>query len=323
MNARNHLSTKVLGLVVSIVVPTLSACGGGGGTPLTVTTYCSQWATAQCGIAVSCVSTMADCETAATAQCMSQATAAQASGVRVFTPGNVSRCVSETTTVYKKMSGITLTDLATVADDCNYVFQGAVAKMKPCTTKYDCTGGLGSTSCDKGVCATPATKAKGVDCSGPGEICATGSYCAKDTADMFYTCLAKGAAAAACDAATPCVEALHCVAGKCVTRAGQGELCATNDDCSTTAPYCDPYAGYKCAASLSFSSGSTSCTEFFTPPAPPTSNGTAGTSGGTAGAGGGDAAAGASGGTAGADGAAGVDGSDASTTDAGDAATTG
>jgi hypothetical protein len=316
MNTRNRLSTKVFfGLVVSIVVPTLSACGGGSGTSLTVPTYCSQWATAQCGIAVSCVSTMADCETAATAQCMSQATAAQASDVRVFTPGNVSRCVNETAAVFKKMSGITITDLSTVADDCNDVFQGSVAKMKPCTTKYDCVGGLGTMICDKGVCATPSTKAKGTDCSGPGETCATGSYCAKDTADMFYTCLAKGAAAATCDAATPCLETLHCVAGKCVTRAGQGESCATNDDCSATVPYCDPYAGYKCAASLSFSSGSTSCTEFFTPPAPPAGN--------VNDAGAGDGAAGATGGTDGAaDGAADV-GSDASTTDAADAATTG
>ena len=293
MNVRKPLSKSTLpGILMAGLITLAVSCGGGSSKPPMVSDFCQMWAAALCQIADSCLTSKTDCESKALIECQAQATSDQASGVRIFTPANMARCVNETSTVFKKMSGITTTDLDTVADYCNYVFQGTVAKLAACTTKYDCAGTVDAVICDKGVCAASATKAAGAGCSDPGAVCTTGSYCSKGTT-QFYTCMPKGKATDACDDSTPCLETLRCSAGKCVARVDIGGACASDDDCSTTAPYCDPYAGYKCAASLSFSSGSTSCTNFFSPSTP---DGGAAGAGGAPGAAGADGAAGAIGG---------------------------
>jgi hypothetical protein len=316
MNTRNRPSTKVFfGLVVSIVVPTLSGCGGGGGTPLTISDFCQQKATAECaGIAGLCSISTMDCVTAREAVCMSFVTAVNVPP-RVFVPGNVAACVSKTKSVYAE-SLIKPADLDTVNDVCNYVFQGPAAELTACTTKYDCKNE--KDICDKGECATQSNVAAGAQCANFGQVCPATQYC--KTVGAAMTCVAKGAMGAACDAADPCdaTKMLTCgAAGTCVAQSISGGACTTDADCvstgSTAAPYCNPYASNRCGAGLTFSAGSASCSAY------------SGTTGGTAGAGGGTA--GAAGGTAGAaggsDGAAGAGGSDAGATDAGDAATTG
>jgi hypothetical protein len=332
MNPRNQLSTKIiLGLVASIVIPTLSpGCGGGSAKQMTVSDFCTQYAAAVCNFTSRCGQspTLTDCEDAETTLCNANATSAQAAGVRAFTPANVAKCVNATTSMVKMTAAITPTVMSTTSDDCNYVFQGSVASGMPCTSKYDCKGGEGSAICDKGVCAAPATKAAGAGCSDAGAICAAGSFCTKGT-NSFYTCVAKGAAGATCDAATPCLESLRCGAdGKCTDRIAAGGTCTSNDDCVTAAPYCDVYAGYICDTGLLFAPGSSSCTNFDKGTAPPNvtgtggSGGSAGGAGGSAGAAGGsDGAAGSGGASGGSDGAAGATGgaggSDAGDTDAG------
>jgi hypothetical protein len=332
MNKRNRPSAKVfLGLVVSILVPTLSACGGGSGSPLTVDDFCTQKAQAECsGVAGLCSISLMACETARKTVCTSFVTAVDVTP-RVFVPGNVAACVSKTKSVYAE-SLIKPADLDAVDDVCNYVFQGAAAELTACTTKYDCKNK--KDICDKGECATQTNVAAGAQCANFGAVCPAAQYCKAVGAAM--TCVAKGAMGAACDAADPCdaTKMLTCgAAGTCVAQSVSGGACTTDADCvsvgATAAPYCNPYASNKCGAGLTFSAGSASCSAYAG-----SATGTAGAAGGTAGAGGGsDGAAGATGGADGAAGATGgidgavdavdVPGLDASPIDAVDAAITG
>ena len=98
--------------------------------------------------------------------------------------------MNKTNAVYAKAlsSQATPTDLADMDDVCAYVFQGD--STTTCTVKYDCAG---NKICDKGFCADKVTKNKGQPCGNPGEVCATGSYCAPDPAatNANPVCLAK------------------------------------------------------------------------------------------------------------------------------------
>ncbi|HSZ80995.1 MAG TPA: hypothetical protein VLA14_01875 [Polyangia bacterium] len=305
MNTRNRPSAKVfLGLVVSIVVPTLSACGGGGGSPLTVDDFCTQKAAAECGVASLCAVSATDCETVRKAACTSFVATVNIAP-RVFVPGNVAACVSKTKSVYAEAL-IKPADLDAVVDICNFVFQGPAAELAACTTKYDCKNE--KDLCDKGHCATQTNVAANAQCANFGQVCPTTQYCSTVAAAMM--CVAKGALGAACDATTPCdaTKMLTCgAAGMCVMQSASGGACTTDADCLAAAPYCNPYAGNRCGAGLTFSAGSASCSAY----------------GGTASATGTAGATGTTDGAAGATGAAGAGGSDASTTDAADAATTG
>jgi hypothetical protein len=238
------------------------SCGGGGSSkPVTVADFCAQKAQQECQVAGICGAatlTVSDCESQRAAVCMTAAGAVQSP--RVFVPGNIAKCVNTAKTVYAKTTGITPTDLNSVTDACNYVFQGNVDKLGACTVKYDCTG---ARICDKGKCADMTTKAAGAQCLDFGAVCATGSYCANDPTTMVLTCLPKAARGATCDAATPCQEALRCFGGKCTDPKASGETCSTSDDCvSTGTPYCDPFAGGTCDMGLFFAPQSASCHGF-------------------------------------------------------------
>src|SRR5437899_5019588 len=114
----------------------VAGCGGGGSSkPLTVADFCDQKATQECQIVSRCAPlTQADCKAQRTALCMQFATASQ-TAPRVFTAGNVGRCIDKVKSVYAQASAITPTQLSDLADLCNYVFQGNVDKLMPCTVK--------------------------------------------------------------------------------------------------------------------------------------------------------------------------------------------
>jgi hypothetical protein len=294
---------------------TLAACGGGSSKQQTVSDFCMQYAAAVCNVTAACgsVPSTATCEATEMANCNSSASMATQPGVRVFTAGNVSSCISMTTSIYKQNTPITPTQMEAQIDACAYVFQGTVPKGMPCTTKYDCAGKV---ICDKGVCATQTNKNKGDGCSDAGAVCAAGSFCQKGT-NGFYTCVAKGAANAACDDSTPCLETLRCSASKCTDQVAAGGACANNDDCVSAAPYCDKFAGGTCDTGLRFAPGSASCAQFATPTG---AGGAGGAVDGGAGMGGAGGASGAAGGGTDASGAGGADatgagGSDGGTTD--------
>jgi hypothetical protein len=257
-------SWKLLGSFVVVAAACVSlwipGCGGGGSsTPITVGAFCQQKADKECQVTTRCGNaTPSACSLQRVAVCMAFANAATVAP-RVFHPENVNACVNKTNSVYTKATAILPSDLADLDDVCNYVFQGN--STTTCAVKYDCA--TASKICDKGRCADKVTKNKDQLCGNPGEVCATGSYCKLDTASTTYTCVAKGAQGAACDAATPCVEALRCDStATCQPRANPTETCATNDDCATTAPYCDPYIGHKCDSGLSFGGGAAACVDY-------------------------------------------------------------
>jgi hypothetical protein len=311
MNLRARLTTMML---LGAMSPLLaSSCGGGGSAkPATVTDFCDAYAAAVCQVSNACGGdpSVDTCKAAQKMNCAAMAMNATASGMRVFTPANMSACTSLTNNLYSQNTPITPTQMDAATDKCNYVFQGTVMKGASCTTKYDCAGTPGTVICDKGVCATQTLKNLGDGCSDAGAVCNTGSYCKMGT-NGFYTCVAKVGATMACDATTPCLESLRCSSlGKCTDRVGMGMMCASNSDCASTAPFCDPFAnGGTCDAGLRFAPGSASCAQFgMSTGAAGMSGGAAGMTGGTAGAAGGTAgsdggAAGAGGGAAGSDGA--------------------
>jgi hypothetical protein len=316
MNLRTRPTTMML---LGLLAPILTAsCGGGGAKPLTTGDFCKMWAGAVCQISSHCGATLTldACTTAGIAQCMDEATRATSGGVRAFTAANVGTAVSTAMSVFAKTAPIPPTDLAKVANTASYVFQGTVAKMATCTSKYDCAGAEDAVICDKGVCAASATKASGAGCSDPGAVCDTASYCSKGTTG-FYTCVVKGDQGATCDGATPCKTTLACLSGKCATPVAAAGDCTSDGDCISTAPYCDVFAGGACDTGLLFAPGSESCKSFFSPS-------TIMHDGGAGGGGGGGSGGGGAGGAGGSTDATGAGGSTDATgaggsTDAGDA----
>ena len=108
---------------------------------------------------------------------------------------------------------------------------------------------------------------------------------------------------------------LRCSNGTCTDRVAAQAACLTNDDCVSTAPYCDPAAGMRCDPGLSFSASSPSCCAFGGTGAGCSGTGGAGGTTGSAGAGGTTGSAGA-GGTTGSAGAGGTTGTGGGNQDA-------
>jgi hypothetical protein len=262
---------------LALLAPLGAGCGGGGGAaPLTEDTFCEQKAQKECQVTAKCGTATSACVVQRAAQCHIVAGMSK-TPPRVFHPENVSKCVSQTATVYAK-SVITPTDLAQMDDVCAYVFQGD--SEAGCAVNYDCKG---TKICDKNLCATKVMKNRGALCGNPGEICVAGSYCAVDSVSGALTCLAKGAMSAVCNAATPCLETLRCDAtsGMCAPLRMPNEGCASSSECPAAAPYCDPYVGNKCDIGLSFApTAVAACADYG-----------GGSSSGTGGASGNDAAA--------------------------------
>ena len=277
----------------------LAGCGGGGSSkPTTEADFCAQKAEAECQVTDRCVTDKAACKTERVALCTTFVANAKASGKRSFKTGNIGACISKTMSTYAKTAGITPKDLADVDEVCQYVFQGSgKVNVDHCDVKYDCADKV---VCDKTFCATPSSpKAVDATCAGPGDICATGAYCAANTAGVMV-CIAKGAAGDACDAGKPCVESLRCTAlGTCGDRVAAAGSCVSNDDCVSTAPFCDPSAGNKCDLGLSFAPGSASCADFGGDGSTPGTGGTGGAGGGTGGGAGGRGGTGGAGGSSG------------------------
>src|SRR6266498_480235 len=257
----------------------LAGCGGGGSSkPLTESDFCSQKADAECQVTDQCVTEKDACKAKRMTTCTAFVAQAKASGKRVFVPGNIGNCINKTKNVYAKTTEITPSEMADVNDACNYVFQGdGEVNVDMCDVKYDCKDKV---ICDKGFCAM--SKNVTTTCGNPGDICPTGQYCAANASNIMV-CMPKGASGDTCSATAPCTEDLRCAESKCTERVGMAGACTSNDDCSSVAPFCDPYAGNKCDKGLSFSAGSTSCGDF----GGTSSTGTAGNGGGTAGTGGG------------------------------------
>jgi hypothetical protein len=329
MNLRTRPSTMML---LGLLSPILAAsCGGGGAKPLTEDDFCTQKAAKECAVANTCSTTADACQAARKQLCTTWVSSIKtADAQRMFHSENVAACVSKAGSVYA-LTTIKPSDLSDLDDVCNYVFQGAVAKLAACMTKYDCKD-RGATICDKGFCADKVVKGTDLQCSDLGAVCSATQFCTMVGPTM--KCVNKKGTGETCDATTPCDDTrmLRCTGGACGPLLKLNDKCCSDADCAATAPYCNPYAGYECTTGLTFATHSPSCSAFgdtmATAPAgtPTCTTGAAGTGGGGAGGGGAGGGAGGAGGAGGSGGS----GSDAAAgaggaTDAGgsDAADTG
>lgn len=249
-----------LGLGVSFAVALLACSSEDDSNKFPDTaSFCTQYATEECQVAARCAAPTSTCQNLRQADCQSFATQAT-TGTRKYTPGNAQACIDKLHDVYGGANGgsaITPQQMNEINDVCSRVFSGTVDKGGQCTTSYDCSNGR---VCDKNVCADQNTKNQGDFCGNPGETCASGSYCTAAGGGM--QCVADGQQGAACGAnLAPCAPNLRCD-NTCGPRFQAGTLCASNDDCDPSAPYCDPNIGNKCDLGETFAAGAPACKDF-------------------------------------------------------------
>ncbi len=243
---KRWLTTAVLTGVLSV------ACTASQGDKYpTYDTMCDDVAAHECQVAGRCVVSADACKTARKKVCLDGAAAAIQAGRR-YTAARAEDCVNKSKETYA-LTSITPTDKGTLDDVCQRVYAGSADKGGTCKTSYDCSGSL---VCDKGHCGEKTEKKKGDGCANPGEVCEAGTFC-QTQADVKI-CAAKKAKGDACDATTPCLEDLRCNT-MCTDRLGVGAQCASDADCSASAPYCDEAANKICTPGLSFAVGSPDC----------------------------------------------------------------
>lgn len=216
-----------------------------------VDSFCSEKAKQECQVAAKCAATTDACLSARKTQCTSDAASAMSS-TRQYRSANAQACIDKTHDTYSKDGTITPGDLKALRDTCGRVFQGTQKALQTCVSTYDCEGSM---ICDKMLCAMPNSKSKGSGCASAGDQCEAGSYCSE--AGAASVCLGKKASGEQCNATLPCLEDLRCN-NVCGTRFATGVACATDDDCASGAPYCDP-AINKCDAGLIFAPGAAAC----------------------------------------------------------------
>jgi hypothetical protein len=252
-----------LGLGTSLAVvslATLSACSSSSSGPKYPDTasFCSAWATEECQVTARCATPASACQTARQADCQTFAGTATADATRTYNSGNAETCINKIHDLYSSAASgtaITPPQMADMADVCNRAFSGNAASLAKCTSTYDCSGSL---ICDKGFCANSTAKNLGDPCGDPGDICASGSFCSSGAPQQ---CIAEGAQGATCSAAAPCQPAFRCD-NTCGPLLPGGTLCASDADCDSTAPYCDPNVGNKCDQGLSFAAGAPACSAY-------------------------------------------------------------
>ncbi len=225
-----------------------------------------QKAEKECQVAAKCGNGVDACKTQRKTACLA-VNAVSMTPPRIFMSGNVGACVDKTNSVYQKAnsSQATQADIDAMNDVCAYVFQGN--STTTCAVKYDCKDK--SQICDKGVCVKQMNVNKDAFCVSPGQICASDSYCANDTATSMLKCLPKAAQGAACSASIPCVDPYRCdsASGICMPRFMAGQFCGTSTDCAAAAPFCDQFIGCKCDLGLSFAAGANACVDYGGAPA--------------------------------------------------------
>ncbi len=240
----------------------VAACGGSDSDKYpSPDSFCQAKAQAECQVAARCGVSADACTSARKSDCMTKV--AKASANRTYRPANADACVSRTQDVYSSNDPVDpskLHDVDVAADDkdsiCAKVFTGDVKTLAPCTGDLECEGDL---ICDKKFCAEKNEKPGGQPCGNPGDVCASGFYC--DVGSTPAQCKAVGAAGAVCDETHPCDASLRC-SNNCKDRVQSGGACTTDDDCASSAPYCDPNLGNKCDAGQTFAAGAAACKSF-------------------------------------------------------------
>jgi hypothetical protein len=241
------------------------ACSIGSSSPppdQTVSEFCADWAKAICQLSSGpCAFSQTACATYQTSVCMSFVNTAQ-SGTREYRQSNGKACIDALNGAYgNSPSSISAKALASVHSTCSKAVSGNQQSDQPCTGDTDCSGSLVCAPLlgqSGSVCASVNAKNLGDICGDPGDICQGNSYCAPQPG-AAPKCVAAPSTGSPCTTSVPCGSSDRCLNGTCQPRAGAGEHCATNDDCSTSSPYCDTYPPAACTNGLTFARGSIDC----------------------------------------------------------------
>jgi hypothetical protein len=129
------------------------------------------------------------------------------------------------------------------------------SKTDVCALSPD-AGGIPSAVCvpsssgsTNGVCKASIEIAQGSDCTTPGAICVSGTYCIPDAGGTV--CTGGSPVGMPCDAKLGCQFNAYCAlsksgkVGTCKSGGGAGAACTTNAECGQAAPYC---VDMKCSA---------------------------------------------------------------------------
>lgn len=218
--------------------------------------FCAAKAKEECQKAPSlCAVSQSACENARKATCLTFASQ-QGTGGRTYRSDNVQACLDKTHAAYGN-DPVKASDLDDMQTTCAKVFQGSTKEFSACQSDYECENDL---ICDKQLCAHKVVKSSGQPCGNPGEVCDDSSYCTTNSGNVFV-CTPKKTQGLTCDDKTsPCATDLRC-ATVCQPKVGAGGQCTTNDDCTSDAPFCDPYQGSKCDGGIRFGAG-TSCKDY-------------------------------------------------------------
>ncbi len=257
-----------------------------------VASFCVAKAKAICQAVAICAVDLDVCQANQVTQCNADATAATASGVRKYSFANAPSCLDALNSAFgNNASAVLYAQLVgpgSITDKCERVFVGDATTNQPCSSDYDCTDNLLCVPADTGspssslVCAAPVQKNAMDFCAEPGSECPVDTYCASPTAGAAAQCIPAVQEGQACSATAPCVSADQCSNGVCVARAVSvaGQPCSTDDDCGSTDPYCDVYAGSICTIGLTFATGASDCEGFLLGLSVPTPDAGGGSGGG-------------------------------------------
>jgi hypothetical protein len=251
------LATVAIGMIVV-------ACSVSGPPPpdQNESEFCTDWASAICQLSNGpCYFMASTCEAYQNTVCMSFVSAAESS-TRQYNQPNGKACIDALKAAYGgSPSAISASTLADLNTTCEMAVIGDQQLNQPCSGDNDCATnlvcapvvGTSGSLCVMGL--TP--KEAGDICADPGDQCPADYYCAPQ-AGGSPTCIATPTTGP-CSAVVPCDSADTCVNGTCVPRGGAGATCSSNDDCTTTDPYCDLYPPAQCTQGLTFARGSADC----------------------------------------------------------------
>ncbi len=254
------MKASLLGLGASLAA-VLLACSSSDVAPKypDVASFCAQYAQEECQVASRCAASASTCTSSRQNACQ-QFAAAAATGTRTYHSDKAEDCINKIHDIYSGAasgSAITPQQMADMNDVCSRAFAGTVDKLQGCTSDYDCAS---DRICDKKLCADKSTKNQGDLCGNPGEVCADGSFCTASTGGASQ-CVAQGAQGAACSDTLPCGPSLRCD-NTCGPRFGSGGACASDNDCASDAPFCDPNIGNKCDLGVTFAAGAAACKDY-------------------------------------------------------------
>jgi hypothetical protein len=292
---------SVLGALGALSAVLVGGCSSAANAYPDVDSFCQAEAAAYCqtgGVVAACGVSQAVCDAAQQSDCVTAANQATATGTRAYNSANVQACIDAVTAAFTSTTpgvlSVPYMTLQQLAQTCDQVFPGSVPLSGACKTSDDCAQGStpsittasgatipgvvcspvapGSTTME---CATtiavPGT-GTGAECANFGSVCTDpGTYCTGVPAE----CTAGATMGGDCTATKVCALPFSCsmsagaTKGTCVAPAGISSACFSDEDCASTAPYCDlnvPPKGGKgtgsCELGLSFAVGGDDCNAF-------------------------------------------------------------